>query len=215
MTGCLSRFQGRRHQHHRESEQKEQLRREVQDVFGRARMQFLTTLLVEPSASHEGRTTTSSVPGPANSGVPPSGGRTQQGASLRDLERQLDERMPLPTQGSSANIASRRSQGGRGGDYAASHPRLQLACAYLAVSAKGVLPSAAAAQLDADGDSSSDDEGEDADEPPTLSDPSAGNQVGSHTLHGRKMQDVKVQMCLQWVVARELNALSHWLGGSS
>ena len=178
-------------------------------------MQFLTTLLVDSFATHEGRTHASSAPDPASSGALPGGDRTQQGASLRDLERLLEERMPLPPQQGGSVYAASRPQGSRGGDYAASRLRLQLTCAYLAVSAKGVLPSAAAAKLDDDGDSSSDDEGEDADEPPTLSNPSAGNQVGSHTLHGRKMQDVKVQMCLQWVVARELNALSHWLGGRS
>ena len=195
MTGCTSHLRGRRSQHHRESEEKDQLRREVQAAFGRSRVGFLTALLKDGSAEPQAL---SSSPGAmANHGKPSSTSITDS-IILKNLERRVDEQMPICSSSSLQYLS----------------PRLQLARAYLAVSARSILPcetlSESVLMEDTPSDSGSDggeEYGNDAD----LIDAdncALGNSISKRGVGQCDMQRISIQLCLQWVVARELSALA-------
>jgi hypothetical protein len=148
LTGCLQRLQRRQGQHHHASEQRDQLQREVREVFGNARRRYLMRVLQLQNAVSSG--------GPEAAGT----AATAQ-LSLKALEALVVE------------SAAAAADGGGGGT---GDVRLQCAAAYLviahrwlikqraAAAAAGRSSAAAAAGLAVDGEGSDEGSSDDEDE---------------------------------------------------
>jgi hypothetical protein len=217
LTGCLQRFQRRQGQQHQNSEQRDQLQREVRNAFGSARRRYLVKLL---QLLDEGGAGSSSF----------------EGMTLKALEALVTDRADAAlAAGGAADCSSASGNASGTGDGSSSESddasggdvRLSLAGAYLVVAhmwlikqqvatAGGGSSRAVAVALGLGDDSDYDDSSEGGDddgwgnwEPEEYND--AQQQQQQQQQHGwSKGEEVSrmVRLSFQWVVHRELAELA-------
>ncbi len=168
------------------SEQKDQLLHEIQNMFGRARRAYLTKLLEWPSVDGG----LFNPPSPASGNIGAEGGPNQ----LRDLERMVNEVMPLPPN-------------------PVTFKRCQLACAYLAVAVRGILPSnvvGTSASGCGDEDDSGDEAVGDDGNLERVEEDLHGASLSAFPITGAGKRRLQVRLCTAWVVARELETVAQF-----